>query len=164
MELFTLTKRKRLQSEKVMTVVWAILTILFAAMIYFIVFAIFPTILFAVLWYICAVRRYLEYEVSYFDGDFRIAKIMNKSRRKKIMNFTMDEVIQIAPAGDRCVYKYENDVQTKLVNCYSMEADAKPYDIVFKKENKFTLVKVELDDRMLAEMCKKYQQKVVRYS
>ena len=80
------------------------------------------------------------------------------------MNFTMDEVIQIAPAGDRCVYKYENDVQTKLVNCYSMEADAKPYDIVFKKENKFTLVKVELDDRMLAEMCKKYQQKVVRYS
>ena len=164
MELFTLTKRKRLQSEKVMTVVWAILTILFAAMIYFIVFAIFPTILFAVLWYIWATRRYLEYEVSYFDGDFRIAKIMNKSRRKKIMNFTMDEVIQIAPAGDRCVYKYENDVQTKLVNCYSMEADAKPYDIVFKKENKFTLVKVELDDRMLAEMCKKYQQKVVRYS
>ena len=34
---------------------------------------------------------------------------MNKSRRKRLAVYSMDEVSQIAPAGDRSVYRYETD-------------------------------------------------------
>ena len=45
-----------------------------------------------------------EYEYSYFDGEARFAMVMNKSRRKGLAVYSMDEVVQIAPAGDRSVY------------------------------------------------------------
>lgn len=48
-----------------------------------------------------------EFEYSYFDGEVRFAKVLNKNRRKSLGSYTMDDVIQIAPAGDRSVSQYE---------------------------------------------------------
>lgn len=45
-----------------------------------------------------------EFEYSYFDGEVRFAKVLNKNRRKSLGSYTMDDVIQIAPAGDRSTY------------------------------------------------------------
>ena len=42
-----------------------------------------------------------EFEYSYFDGEVRFAKVLNKNRRKSLGSYPMDDVIQIAPAGDR---------------------------------------------------------------
>ncbi len=162
MELYTLTAKKRTTGETVVAAIWGILAVASMVLTYFIIFALFLAILFIVLWYFWTFRRFFEFEVSYFDGDFKVAKVINKSRRKKVMAFTMDDVILIAPQGDRGVYKYENDVQTKQINCYSLEENATPYDIIIKKDNKLSLLKVELDEKMLNEICKKHQQKVIR--
>ncbi|MBE5891005.1 MAG: EI24 domain-containing protein [Lachnospiraceae bacterium] len=162
MELYTLTVKKRTMGETAVAAIWGVLALACIVLTYALIFAFVPAIIFILLWYFWTFRRYFEFEVSYFDGDFRIAKVINKSRRKRIMAFTMDDVVQIAPQGDRSVYKYENDTQIKNHNCYSLEADAVVYDIIIKKENKLSLLKVELDDKMLNEICKKYQQKVIR--
>ena len=58
-------------------------------------------VLFAGLWYVLTFQFYKEYEYSYFDGEVRFARVMNKSRRKTLEVYNMDEVVTIAPAGDR---------------------------------------------------------------
>lgn len=68
-----------------------------------------PTIIFGVIWYLFAFRSEVEYEYTYYDGDLRFAKIRNKAKRKKIAYLSMDDVLTIAPKGDRSIYKYEND-------------------------------------------------------
>lgn len=102
-----------------------------------------------------------EYEYSYFDGEARFAKVMNKSRRKALGIYSMDEVIQIAPAGDRCVYKYENDSNVKVKD-YSSGTGAPYYDMVVSKDGAMTLIKFEPDEKYLDAVAVKYAQKLVR--
>jgi hypothetical protein len=75
--------------------------------------------LFGALWYFLMFRFNKEYECSYFDREVRFAKILNKSRRKSLGCYSMEEVIVIAPAGDRGVQRYENDSHVKIPCCSS---------------------------------------------
>lgn len=105
-----------------------------------------------------------EYEYSYFDGDVRFARILNKSRRKNLKSYTMDEVIQIAPAGDRSVMKYENDPKVKKKNYTSGFRGVPYYEMVVRGsgDDGVVLIKFEPDDAYLNAVCMKYAQKVVR--
>lgn len=105
----------------------------------------------------------LEYEYSYFDGEVRFAKVMNKSRRKELKGYTMDEVVQIAPAGAREVMKYEMDKNVKKKD-YSSRYDRPSYDMVIRpaEGNGMILVRFEPDDRYLDAVSVKYGQKVIR--
>lgn len=102
-----------------------------------------------------------EYEYSYFDGEARFAKVMNKSRRKALGVYSMDEVIQIAPAGDRSVYKYENDSNVKVKD-YSSGTEAPCFDMIVNKDGAMTLIKFEPDEKYLDAVAVKYAQKLVR--
>jgi len=163
MELFTLTASKRTKKDNMWVVIYILLALisLFAGLFIHVI-GILVAIVFFVLSYFAIFRRYREFEVSYFDGEFTIARVMNKSRRKKLAQFSMDTVIQIAPAGDRSVYKYEFENPKAILDCYSLEEDATPYVIVTKDKANTAAYKVELDDRMLNELCRKYPQKVIR--
>lgn len=114
------------------------------------------------LWYLFQFRFNKEFEYSYFDGELRFAKIMNKSRRKRLAAYSMEEVLQIAPAGDRSMYKYENDANTKKVDYTSGQKDVPYYEMVVKHENELRLVKFEPDEKYLDDICVKYAQKVTR--
>jgi hypothetical protein len=74
----------------------------------------------------------------------------------------MDEVVIIAPAGDRSVYNYENDSKCKVRDLTSGDPEAKVYTMVAKGEKGMELVKFEPDEEILGEICKKYAQKVKR--
>lgn len=103
-----------------------------------------------------------EYEYSYFDGEVRFAKIMNKSRRKRLRVLSMDEVIVLAPAGDRSVYKYENDRMVKVIDYTSGKKGCPCYDMVAAKGNSCIMIQFEPDEKYLDAVCVKYGQKVVR--
>ena len=111
--------------------------------------------------YFLHTRKY-EYEYSYFDGDVRFAKIINKSSRKCLAGYTMEEVHNIAPINDRSVYKYVNDAKIKVRNLTSGNQDAKVYVMVAKGSGGLELVKFEPDEKYLDAVCIKYGQKVVR--
>lgn len=106
--------------------------------------------------------RNFEYEYSYFDGDVRFAKITNKSKRKRLPGYKMEEIVIIAPAGDRSVYQYENDRNAKVRDLSSGYADRDVYVMVAKSDNGVEVVRFEPDEKYLNAVCIKYAQKVKR--
>lgn len=76
--------------------------------------------------------RNIEFEYTYYDGDLRIAMIINKAKRKNIVSIDMEDVIIIAPRGDRSIYKYENDKSYKYKDVTSADGAAKVYAVIFK--------------------------------
>ena len=115
------------------------------------------------LWYLIMFQLNKEFEYSYFDGELRFAKVTNKSRRKALGSCTMDDVIQIAPAGDRSVSQYERE-GVKVIDYTSHDKDTAYYDMVLKKEGETLLIKFEPDDKYLEAVEFKYRQKVIRRS
>lgn len=121
-------------------------------------------LIFGGLWYWLIFMSRFEYEYSYFDGELRFAKVINKSKRKTLKGYNMEDVLQIAPAGDRSVYKYENDANVAKKDYTSAKKDVPYYDIVLKdsSSNSITLIKAELDDQYLDAVCIKHKSKVIR--
>ena len=107
-------------------------------------------------------RRSIEHEYSYFDGDFRFAKIINKQKRKELIGYDIENVIVIAPKGDRSLYQYENNPQVKTRDLSSGKKNAKPYVLVAKTEENYQMTIFEPDEKYLDAVCIKYRQKVVR--
>lgn len=118
-------------------------------------------ILVAALWFYVTFRYSVEYEVSYFDGEFRFAKIINKSRRKKMESFTAEELVQIAPSGDRSVSNYLRDNSARKMNLTS-GTDAPYYAMVRRNADRTIVYLVELDEKFLDEVCKKNAMKVIK--
>ena len=104
----------------------------------------------------------MEYEYSYFDGDFHFAKIISKQKRKELTGYDIDNIIIIAPKDDRSVYQYENNPQVKKRDLTSGRKGAKVYVIVAKVGEGLQLTYFEPDEKYLDAVCIKYRQKVVR--
>ncbi|MBQ8278847.1 MAG: hypothetical protein IJZ23_03305 [Roseburia sp.] len=121
-----------------------------------------PGLLVAALWIWLGFFSNVEYEYTYFDGDLRMAKITNKSRRKNLVDVSMEDVLTIAPKGDRSIYKYENDNNCKYKDLTSGEASAKVYALVFKSEKGTCRYEFEPDEEMLNAIMVKYPRLVVK--
>lgn len=119
---------------------------------------------FALLWYLLTFRSNKEYEYSYFDGEIRFAKIMNKSRRKRLGIYQMGDVLMIAPVGDRSINRYENDSMIRVKDYSSRNKEHTVYEAVVQREGDIRLIKFEPDDEFLDAVEVKYKQKVVRKS
>lgn len=104
----------------------------------------------------------VEYEYTYYDGDLHMAKITNKSRRKNIAAVNMEDVLTIAPKGDRSVYKYETDKNLKYRNLTSKDASAKVYELIHKGEKGMCRYEFEPDEEMLDAIRVKYPRTVVK--
>lgn len=106
--------------------------------------------------------RNIEYEYSYFDGEFRFARITNKQKRKELPGYEAKNVLIIAPKGDRSLYQYENGNQIKVRDLSSGKKDAKLYGMVVTTQAGCQLVWFEPDEAYLDAVCIKYGQKVVK--
>lgn len=106
--------------------------------------------------------RNYEYEYSYYDGELRFAKIINKKRRKDLKGYVMDEVLTIAPLDDRSVQPYISDKASKVRDLTTGNPNAIIYAAVVKNGNEIELVKYEPNEKYLNEVCIKYGHKVKR--
>lgn len=163
MEVFILTERKK--SPLLTFLAWFSFAIATLAMVLtcigFVVLFI-VAVVFALTGYLILSNSNIEYECSYFGDELRFARIKNKSKRKRLQIIEMDSVITIAPAGHRSLYNYENDNATKIVDYTSGLKNVPYYEIVVKNTTLSEIIKVELDDKFLDELSKKYRMKVVR--
>lgn len=156
--------KKPSMGKKILNMVWfilACLSILGATFITPIIFSI-PAVGFTLLWLFQQFRSNIEYEYTYLDGDLKFARIKNKAKRKRIATIHMDDVIMIAPKGDRSVYKYENDNAVTHKDLTSGDANAKVYEVIHKSENSITRYEFEPDEEMLDAMLVKYPRIVVK--
>lgn len=164
LEVFVLVPRKRSALLRFFTYLSLACTIVLIVFSCISVIFVCAAAAFAILWYVLQFKQYKEYEYSYFDGEVRFAKILNKNRRKRLQIFSMDEVIQIAPAGDRSVSKYESDLGVKKIDYTSGDSKVPYYEMIVKDDEGITLIKYEPDDKYLDAVCVKYGQKVIRRS
>lgn len=104
----------------------------------------------------------VEYEYTYFEGELHLARITNKSRRKNLVDVNMEDVLTIAPKGDRSVYKYENDKALKYKDLTSGDASAKVYELIYKSEKGMCRYEFEPDEEMLDAIRVKYPRTVVK--
>ena len=107
-------------------------------------------------------NRSIEYEYSYFDGDFRFAKIISKQKRKELIGYDIENIIVIAPKGDRSLHQYLQNPQVKTRDLSSGTQNGKVYGMVAKTEEGYHLTWFEPDERYLDAVCIKYRQKVIR--
>lgn len=161
-EVYVLVERRKSTLMRVVTAAVLAIGILFALFSMIAPLFLSGALILLVVWYFFLFRSSKEYEYSFFDGELRFAKIMNKSRRKRLRVFTMDEVIQIAPAGDRSIYKYEQDNTVKKIDYTSGNKDVPYYNLIMKNEDGINMISYEPDDKYLDAICVKYGQKVIR--
>lgn len=161
MEKFILVEKKKSLLSKLLPGVFIVLAVatVMLALLGRPLFLLFACV-FAFAFYLT--KGCIEFEYSYFDGEVRFAQIMDKSRRKKIALYNMDETIIITPEGDRSIYNYENNPEIKVRNLTSGDPEAKVYVMVTKGDKGMELVRFEPDEEILDEICKKYAQKVNR--
>lgn len=103
----------------------------------------------------------LEYEYAYFSGDLKFAKIINKSRRKRIMAFSMEEVVAIAPSGHAMVSSYENNKSVVVKDLTSHDKTKEFYEIIANTDGRTYLVMIEPDEAFLKEIKIRYPMKVI---
>lgn len=160
-----IVQKQRTMLKKTLNMVWFILTALMLIGSIWLSPVIFPipAIVFGCIWYHQSYRSDVEYEYVYFDGDLRIAKVTDKRKRKSLVWVTMeDNIILIAPKGDRSVYKYENDKSVTYKNLGSGSPDAKVYELIVKGEKGMARYEFEPDEEMLDAMLTKYSRTVIK--
>lgn len=162
LEVYVLTPVQKTTTKVFLSILSLVIAIVSLVLACYSPLMIFMTLIFGVLFYFITFRSNKEYESSYFDGEVRFAKIMNKSRRKRLAVYSMDEVSQIAPAGDRSVCRYETDNTVKVLDYTSQIKDQPYYEMVVQKEGNTYLIKFEPDDKYLDAVQVKYAQKVIR--
>lgn len=96
----------------------------------------------AVLFVICAVitvivlmNRNIEYEYDYTNGSLEIAKIVDNSKRKKIVSIESAELRMVAAVGTNESLKYDN-VKLKTYDCSAHDPNIKTYILVAHSEAK----------------------------
>lgn len=162
LEIYVLVEQKKTMAKRLLACFFLAITIAFLLMGCMNMYILPLAFLTGGLWYLFQFRSSKEFEYSYFDGEVRFAKVMNKSRRKSLCVHTMEDVLQIAPAGDRSLYKYETDSSVKKLDYTSGEKGRPYYEIVIKNDADLKLIKFEPDEKYLDAVCMKYAQKVIR--
>lgn len=163
-EILVIVPKKMTGGRKVLNVVWFILACLMFLCATFITPIIFfvPAVGFAVLWYFQTFRMETEWEYTYYDGDLRFARIRAKSKRKNLATIQMDDVIAIAPRGDRSIYKYETDRTVTYKDLTSGEKDAKVYAVICKGDKNIVRYEIEPDEELLDAIMVKYSRIVTK--
>ena len=162
LEIYVLVERKKSIAIRLLAYFFFMVTVLLLLFSCTSVFFLPFVLIAGAIWYLFQFRCNKEFEYSYFDGEVRFEKVMNKSRRKRLGMYSMEEVMQIAPSGDRCMYKYETDANVKKIDYTSGQTGVPYYEMVVKHENEIKLIKFEPDDKYLDAVCIKYAQKVIR--
>ena len=163
LEVYVFVEKKKSLAMKVLTVIIFLLGAGFMCLSLLgaiILFALAMPLL-ALAWYLHT--KQVEFEYSYFDGDFRFAKVFNKQKRKDLRGYDVEDVIVIAPEGDRSLHNYEKNPQVKTRDLTSgYKNEGKVYCLVAKTEERYEMTKFEPDEKYLDAVCIKYRQKVVR--
>lgn len=90
----------------------------------------------------------IEYEYLYIEGNLSIDKIMNRTRRKKLLECDKDNLLMVAPIDSYVLKDYEGN-GTKVVDCSSGRSDAKKYAFVYQAGQQRTKVIFEPNERLL---------------
>lgn len=147
-------KKKRKIIILVMMAVLLLLEIATKAMISLCLFVV------CVLGYYFLVQNYcVEFEYFYMDGELSISKIINKSRRKKVLELHDEVIKSIAPVNSTEMNAF-NNLEKK--DCTANEASDIPYAIVYM-DKVLKRVDIQMNDELYKEFKRNMPYKIKDY-
>lgn len=105
----------------------------------------------AVLAYFVWLNLKVEFEYLYIDGAFSADKILNKSRRKKMLDSGKEDLVMIAPK-DSTEAKDAMGRNAKVMDLSSGKPDAKVYAYVYRSNGELRAAYIEPNEDMLKHM------------
>ena len=110
--------------------------------------------------YYFLVQNYcVEFEYFYMDGELTITKILNKSRRKKVLELNDGVIKLIAPVNSAEVKAF-NNLEKK--DCTANEASDIPYAVVYM-DNELKRVDIQMNDELYKEFKRNMPYKIKDY-
>ena len=97
-------------------------------------------------------RLDVEYEYLYVNGELDVDAIYSKQKRKRIASYDMAELEILAPSTSHALDSYLNQQGAKVRDFTSRDPQAQSYTLVFSKEGKRDIIKVELNDTILGDI------------
>ncbi|MCC8182809.1 MAG: hypothetical protein LIO45_07575 [Clostridiales bacterium] len=158
-----LVKVKPTKWENILHRVLWVLTFVYLALglVYLIFLAFFLVFLIAALLYGRHLR--LEYEYQYLDGSLRIDRITNRSRRKRLGMYAMENLTLMAPEGHDRLAPYASRNDIKVLDYSSRDPTAElRYMLVFQGGGVVQLLLLEPTEAMVQAMWRAAPSKVVR--
>lgn len=102
----------------------------------------------AVLTYFVWLNMKVEYEYLYIDGDFSVDKILNKTKRKKVLESGKADLIMVAPK-DSSDAKDAIGQNVKVMDLTSGDGEKKAYAYVFQQGSERRAVLIEPSEDLL---------------
>ena len=100
-------------------------------------------------YYFLVMKYCVEYEYFYMAGEFSVAKIVNQSRRKTVMEVTEGMIQLIAPVESNELQRYRN---LKKID-YSMNDPSNPtYVMVCEHKGILKAVHLQMDEKLRQEI------------
>ena len=94
-------------------------------------------------------RLNVEFEYSYFSGDFTIDKIFSKQSRKRVLSVALKEIDIVAPSDSEELRRFG---QLKTLDCSSGEQGRKTYVMVTQYKNDKVKVVIEPKEEIVKNM------------
>ena len=111
--------------------------------------------------YYFLVQNYcIEFEYFYMDKELVISKIVNKSRRKKILELNDGAIKLTAPINSTEMKAFNN---LDKIDCTANELSNLPYAIVYKHKGALKIVKIQMNDELYKELKRDMPYKVKDY-
>lgn len=110
---------------------------------------------FGLLAWFLSTRVELDFDYAYTNGTIDIAKVFNKSSRKRFLSIDMKDVVLVGPVGSDSVRAYEGR-GIKTIDASSRNPEIKTYEVVYhdtrSNNNSETIVLMDLEDDFLEAM------------
>ncbi len=131
----------------VATALFLLIGMLFLNPLYFI-----PGIALGACCYFLVPKLDLEYEYLYVNGELDIDAIYSKQKRKRIASYDMAELEILAPSTSHALDSYLNQGGVKVRDFTSRDPQTQSYTLVFSKDGKRDIIKVELNDVIVGDV------------
>ena len=104
-------------------------------------------------------NHYIEFEYFYMNNEFSITKIINRSRRKKILELN-DGVIKLIVPVNSAELNTFNNLEKK--DCTANEASDIPYTVVYM-DNELKRVDIQMNDELYRDFRRNMPYKIKDY-
>lgn len=127
---------KRIVPKKaeIVTKVTLVIAIICLALLLFHPVFLIGSVLFFILYAYDVNNLNIEYDYAYTNGEIDIVKIINGSRRKKLITFKQDDIEIMASPDNAALKRYLNGL-VKKIDCISHEKNRINYAMVVKRED-----------------------------
>ena len=121
-----------------------------------------PAILSALILFLLLPNMNLEYEYLYINREISIDKIMNKEKRKTVINIELDKMELMCPLNSHELDSYKAR-KIKITDYSSKDKDAKIFVLVCRMNNEDKLIAIEPNEEMLKAIKSIAPRKVIEY-